>query len=61
VISAIGIVPAAFYLSRRDKNVLPVFPASGVDVAANVLHFGRVAVRVIAKLTEGLSGMCHVE
>src|SRR5438874_978774 len=48
MVSAIGIVPVAFDLRWSDQNVLPVFPAPRVDVAADVLDLGRIAIRIVA-------------
>ena len=48
MISAIWIVSVPLYLPRWNGNVLSVFSAFCVDVAVDVLDFGRVAVRVIA-------------
>ena len=48
VISAIGIVPVSLDLFRGDANVLCVFSSLCVNVAVDVLDFGRVAVRIIA-------------
>ena len=48
MVSAIRIVPIPLYLLRWNENVLPVFSAFCVDVAANGLDFSRVAVRLIA-------------
>jgi hypothetical protein len=48
VIPAIGIIPVALYLFSWNGNVLAVLSASCVDVAINVLDFGRVAVRLVA-------------
>ena len=48
MISAIWIVSVPLYLFRWNGNVLSVFSAFCVDVAVDVLDFGRVAVRVIA-------------
>ena len=48
MISAIGIVPVQLDLFRWNGNVLSVLSAFCVDVAVDVLDFGRIAVRVIA-------------
>jgi hypothetical protein len=48
MVSAIRIVPVALDLRWSDQNVLPVFPAPRVDVAADVLDFGRIAIRIVA-------------
>ena len=48
MISAIGIVPIALYLLWRDQNVLPVLPAPRMDIAADVLDFGWIAIRIVA-------------
>src|SRR5262249_51782077 len=54
VVSAIGIIPIALDLLWRDENVLPVFPAPRVDIAADVLDFSRIAVRIIAAAGAGI-------
>ena len=48
MIPAIGIVPVVLYLFSWNGNVLAVLSASCVDLAVNVLDFGRVAVRLVA-------------
>ena len=48
MVPAIGIVPIALYLLWRDQNVLPVFPAPRIDIAADVFDFGWIAIRVVA-------------
>jgi hypothetical protein len=48
MISAIRIVFVPLYLFRRNENVLSVFSALCVDVALDVLDFGRIAIRIIA-------------
>jgi hypothetical protein len=48
MISAIWIVSVSLYLLRWNGNVLSVFSAFCLDVAVDVMDFGRVAVRVIA-------------
>ena len=48
VISAIGIIPVPLDLFRWNGNVLSVLSAFCVDVAVDVLDFGRIAVRVVA-------------
>jgi hypothetical protein len=48
VISAIGIVSVPLYLFRWNANVFSIFSAFCVDVAVDVLDFGRVAVSIIA-------------
>src|SRR5258708_5232476 len=48
MVSAVRIVPVLLHFLSWNWNVLPVFSAFCVDVADNVLDFGRVAVRVIA-------------
>jgi len=48
MIPTIGIAPVSLDLFRRDANVLPVFSSLCVNVAFDVLDFGRVAVRIIA-------------
>jgi hypothetical protein len=58
---AIGIVPIGLDLLWRDENVLPVLPAPRVDIATDVLDFGRVAIRIITTASVGISGMYHVE
>ena len=54
MVSAIGIVPIALDLLWRDGNVLPVLSAPRVDVATDVLDFGRVAIRIITTATVGI-------
>ena len=54
MVSAIGIVPIALDLLRRDENVLSVLPAPRVDIATDVLDFGRVAIRIITTATVGI-------
>jgi hypothetical protein len=58
VISAIRIVSVSLHLFGRDGNVLSVFSALCVDVAVDVLDFGRVAVGIIA--TAGGRMIWHV-
>src|SRR5256885_6355066 len=48
MIPAVRIVPVALYLLRGNGNVFPVLPPPRVDVAADVLDFSRVAVRLVA-------------
>jgi hypothetical protein len=48
VIPAVGIVSVPFDFFRRDGNVLSVFSALCVDIAVDILDFGRIAVRIIA-------------
>jgi hypothetical protein len=48
VVPAIGIVPVVLYLFSWNGNVFAVLSASCVDLAVNVLDFGRVAVRLVA-------------
>jgi len=48
VVSAVGVVPVALHLLRRNGDVFPVFSALCVEVAVNVPDFSRVAVRLIA-------------
>jgi hypothetical protein len=50
----IGIIPIALNLPWRDEDVLPVFPAPRVDIAVDVLDFGRVAIRIIAAAARGI-------
>src|SRR5271166_5884623 len=54
MVPAIGIVTIALYFLCRDENVLPVLPAPRVDVAANVLDLGRVAIRIITAAAGGV-------
>src|SRR5262249_50797062 len=54
MVSAIGIVPIALDLLWRDGNVLPALSAPRVDVAIDVLDFGRVAIRIIPTATVGI-------
>ena len=56
MISAVGIVPVALYLFGWNRNVLPVFSASCVEVAVNILDLSRVAVRIIAAAKGGMVG-----
>ena len=56
VISAIGVVSVLLDLFRRDRNVLSVFSALCVDVAVDVLDFGRIAVGIIATANGGMVG-----
>jgi hypothetical protein len=48
VISAIRVVSIALDLFRWNQDVLSVFSAFCVNVAINVLDFGRIAVRIVA-------------
>ena len=48
MISAIRIISVPFDLFRWNGNVLSIFSALCVDVAVQVLDFGRIAVRIIA-------------
>jgi hypothetical protein len=48
VISTIGIVSVPFDVFRWNGNVLSASSAFCVDVAVDVLDFGRIAVRTIA-------------
>ena len=52
-VSAIGIIPIALNLPWRDED--PVFPAPRVDIAVDVLDFGRVAIRIIAAAAGGIA------
>ena len=48
MVSAIGIVPIALDFLWRDQDVLPVLPALGTDVTADVLDLGWIAIRIVA-------------
>jgi hypothetical protein len=63
VISAIRIVSVPLHLFGRDGNVLSVFSALRVDVAVDVLDFGRVAVSIIATAGRRIIGHvpCRIE
>ena len=54
VVSAVGIVPIALDLLRRNQNVLAVLPAPRVHAAADVLDFSRVAIRFVAATAGGI-------
>ena len=54
MVSAIGIVPIALYLLWRDQNVLPVFPAPRIDIAADVFDLGWIAIRIVAAALDGI-------
>src|SRR5271166_1593012 len=54
MVPAIGIVTIALYFLCRDENVLPVLPAPRIDVAADVLDLGRVAIRIITAAAGGI-------
>jgi hypothetical protein len=54
VVSAVGIVPIALDLLRRNQNVLSVLPASRVHAAADILDFSRVAIRFVAAAAGGI-------
>ena len=58
MISAIGIVSIPLDLFGGNENVLSVFSALCVDVAIDVLDFGRIAVRIVA--TAGVRMIGHM-
>ena len=53
MVSAIGIVPIALDFLWRDQNVLPVFPAPRIDIAADIFDLGRIAIRIVAAAPGG--------
>ena len=53
MVSAIGIVPIALDFLWRDQNVLPVFPAPRIDIAADIFDLGRIAIRIVAATPGG--------
>jgi hypothetical protein len=63
MVSAIGIVPVALYLFKRNGNVLSVFSAFCVEVAINVLELCRITVRIIATANGRIIGHvpCRIE
>jgi hypothetical protein len=54
MVSAIGIVPIALDFLWRDQNVLPVFPAPRIDIAADIFDLGRIAIRIVAAAPGGI-------
>jgi hypothetical protein len=56
VISAIRIVSIPLDFFRRNEDVFSVFSALGVDVAIDVLDFGRITVRIIATANRRMVG-----
>jgi hypothetical protein len=63
VISAVRIVSVPFHFFRWNENVFPIFSALGVDVAIDVLDFGRIAVRIVAAAGRWMVGHmpCRIE
>ena len=58
MIPAVGIVSFRLDLFWWDRNVLSVLSALCVDVAIDVLDFGRIAVRIVA--TAGVRMIGHM-
>jgi hypothetical protein len=58
VISAVRIVSVSLDFFRWNENVFSIFSTLGVDVAIDVLDFGRIAVCIIA--TAGRRMVGHV-
>ncbi|MGY3610863.1 MULTISPECIES: hypothetical protein [unclassified Bradyrhizobium] len=48
MVSAVGIIPVALSLLRRNENVFPILPALRIDLAVDRFDFGRVAIGTVA-------------
>jgi hypothetical protein len=56
MVPSIGTIPIPLNLLRWNKNVLSVFSAFCVNLAANGFDFSRVAVRVVTTAGRGVVG-----